>query len=245
MTFRKTASNVKRALVIFILSFPLIWGHVNNAMASAMTYQRDYSYQASEADSKISCRTLALEQVKRLLLEELGSYLVSHTVVKDFQISRDQVIAITAGIVRTEVLKEKWDGSTYYIVAKITTDPSQVVKAIDELRKDKQGLNELEEVKKRTEELQMGLEKLREELKLSKGGQQTQENKDYKAAVQKLGAVDWYKEGYALAESGKYRDAISFYNKAVDADPKYAAAYSVRGWAYYQIRDYQSALKDT
>ncbi|MEK6621970.1 MAG: tetratricopeptide repeat protein [Planctomycetota bacterium] len=79
-------------------------------------------------------------------------------------------------------------------------------------------------------------------MKLSKGEQQTQEKKDYIAAVQKLGAADWYKEGYALAESRKYRDAISFYNKAIDADPMYAAAYSVRGWAYYQIRDYPSAL---
>lgn len=242
MTSRKIASNVKRAVVIFILSFPLIWGRVNSAMASDVTYQRDYSYQASESDSKISCRTLALEQVKRLLLEELGSYLVSHTEVKNYQISRDQVIAITAGIVRTEILKEKWDGSTYYIVAKITTDPSHVANAVNELRKDKQGLSELEEVKKRTEELIIGLEKLREELKLSKGEQQTQEKKDYIAAVQKLGAADWYKEGYALAESRKYRDAISFYNKAIDADPMYAAAYSVRGWAYYQIRDYPSAL---
>jgi tetratricopeptide (TPR) repeat protein len=244
MTSRKIASNVTRAVVIFILSFPLILGRVNSAMASDMTYQRDYSYQASESDSKISCRTLALEQVKRLLLEELGSYLVSHTEVKDFQISRDQVIAITAGIVRTEVLKEKWDGNTYYIIAKITTDPSQVAKAIDELRKDKQGLSELEEVKKRTEELLIGLEKLREELKLSKGGQQTQEKKDYKAAVKKLDAVDWFKEGYALAESKKYRDAISFYNKAIDADPRHATAYSARGWAYFKIRDYPSALKD-
>ena len=245
MTSRKIASNVTRAVVIFILSFPLILGRVNSVMASDMTYQRDYSYQASESDSKISCRTIALEQVKRLLLEELGSYLVSQTEVKDFQISRDQVIAITAGVVRTEVLNEKWDGKTYYIVAKITTDPRQVAKAVDELRKDKQGLSELEEVKKRTEELLIGLEKLREELKLSKGGQQAQEKKDYTVAVQKLGAADWFKEGYALAESRKYRDAISFYNKAIDADPAYAIAYNARGWAYYQIRDYPSALKDT
>jgi len=244
MTSRKMASNVTRAVVIFILSFPLILGCVNSSMASDVTYQRDYSYQASESDSKISCRTLALEQVKRLLLEELGSYLVSHTEVKDFQISRDQVIAITAGIVRTEVLKEKWDGNTYYIVAKITTDPNHVAKAVDELRKDKQGVSELEEVKKRTEELLIGLEKLREELKLSKGGERTQEKKDYTAAVKKLGAGDWFKEGYGLVESGKYRDAISFFNKAIDADPRYANAYSARGYAYFRIGDHPSALKD-
>ena len=77
MTSCKLTSKATKAVVIFILSFPLILGCVNSVMASDMTYQRDYSYQASESDSKISCRTLALEQVKRLLLEELGSYLVT------------------------------------------------------------------------------------------------------------------------------------------------------------------------
>jgi tetratricopeptide (TPR) repeat protein len=244
MRSRKTASNVTRALFICIVSFLLIFSRINSVFASDITYQRDYSYQASESDSKISCRTIALEQVKRLLLEELGSYLVSQTEVKDFQISRDQVNAMTAGVVRTEVLKENWDGKTYFIVAKITTDPSQVAKALDELRKDKQGVNELEEVKKRTQELLIGLEKLRKELRSSKGGERTKEKKEYMAAANKLGAVDWFKEGYALAQSKKYRDAISFYNKAIDADPEYADAYSGRGLAYFKIKDYQQSLKD-
>jgi len=244
MTSRKVASKLTRAVVISILSLPLILCRVNSTMASNMTYQRDYAYQASESDSKLSCRTIALEQVKRLLLEELGTYLESQTEVINYQLSRDQVIAITAGIVRAEILNEKWDGHTYFIIAKITADPKQVAKAIDELRMERQSLSELGESKKRTDELLQELAKLREELKSSKGGERTQEKKDYRAAVQKLGAIDWYKEGYALAESGKYRDAISFYNKAIDADPKYAAAYSVRGWAYYKIGDYQSALKD-
>jgi hypothetical protein len=72
MTSRKRASNVKRGVIIFIFSFPLFVSLENNVMASDVTYQREYSYQASESDSKISCRTIALEQVKRLLLEELG-----------------------------------------------------------------------------------------------------------------------------------------------------------------------------
>jgi tetratricopeptide (TPR) repeat protein len=244
MTSRKIASNIMRVVITFFVLFPLILGHVNSAMASDMTYQRDYSYQASESDSKLSSRTIALEQVKRLLLEELGTYLESQTEVKNYQVSRDQVIAITAGIVRAEILNEKWDGQTYFIIAKITADPKQVASAIDELRRERQSLGELEESKKRTDELLRELAKLREELKSSKGGERTQEKKDYGAAVQKLSAVDWFKEGYALAESGKYQDAISFYNKAIDADPKYAAAYSVRGWAYYRLRDYPSALKD-
>lgn len=38
------------------------------------TFIREYAYDAGEMDSNISCRAIALEQVKRLLLEELGTY---------------------------------------------------------------------------------------------------------------------------------------------------------------------------
>jgi|GEM_PF-4597238 hypothetical protein len=41
--------------------------------AELKTFIKEYTYQASEADSKQTCRTLALEQVKRLLLEKTGT----------------------------------------------------------------------------------------------------------------------------------------------------------------------------
>ena len=243
MTPHDITYGVKKAMLTFLSIFPIL-AFAYSAMASDLTYQRDYSYQASESDSKISCRTLALEQVKRLLLEELGTYLVSKTEVKDLQFSQDQIVSLTAGVVKTEVLKEQWDGRTYYIVAKITADANQVAKAVLELRKDQQALSDLEEVKKRTEEIVAEITKLREELKLAKEGGRTQEKDDYIEAVKKLGAVNWYKEGYALAVARKYRDAISFYNKAIEADPLNALAFNARGWAYYKISDYKSALND-
>ena len=36
------------------------------AVAEMKTFVKEYTYEASEADSKLSCRTIALEQVKRL-----------------------------------------------------------------------------------------------------------------------------------------------------------------------------------
>jgi hypothetical protein len=55
-------------------------------MAEIKTFLKEYTYQASEMDSKVSCRAIALEQVKRLLLEELGTYLESHTEILNFQL---------------------------------------------------------------------------------------------------------------------------------------------------------------
>ena len=92
-----------------------IFGYANLAIAGLVTFQKEFSYQSSEADSKLSSRAIALEQVKRLLLEELGTYLESETEVKNFQLTKDQIIVLTAGIVRAGIIDERWDGKTYYL----------------------------------------------------------------------------------------------------------------------------------
>jgi hypothetical protein len=54
----------------------------NFALAAEQTYLREYTYQASEADSKITARAIALQQVKQILLGELGTH-VSALVKQD------------------------------------------------------------------------------------------------------------------------------------------------------------------
>ena len=47
----------------------------SSLFAGAKTFIREYTYTAGEADSKITARAISLDQVKRLLLEEIGVYL--------------------------------------------------------------------------------------------------------------------------------------------------------------------------
>ena len=138
--------------------------HMPPALAETKTFVKEYTYQASEFDSKASSRILALEQTKRLLLEELGTYLISETEVKNFQLTKDAITVLTAGIVRATILDEKWDGKTYFLKAKISADTQQVAKALDNLRQDKQKSKELENAQKRADELEKELIRLRQEL---------------------------------------------------------------------------------
>jgi hypothetical protein len=55
--------------VSLLLTFP--------ASAKVVTFEKEYTYQASEIDSKVTSRAIAVEQVKRLVLEELGVYLMA------------------------------------------------------------------------------------------------------------------------------------------------------------------------
>jgi len=151
-------SSLIRIRLIFIL---LILFIPNFTSAEIKTFIKEYTYQASEADSKISSRVIALEQVKRLLLEELGTYLESHTEIVNFQLKKDQITALTAGIVQTQIIKEKWDGEKYWVQARIETDPDKVAKDVDALRKERMQSRSLEDVQKKADELSREVEKLR------------------------------------------------------------------------------------
>lgn len=106
--------------------------------ADNKVFVREYYYQASETDSKISARTKALSEVKRLLLEELGVYMESYTnyitedkngdVSKDF--FRNEIKSLSAGITETRILEENWNGIQYYVKAEIWVDPTDVARKI-------------------------------------------------------------------------------------------------------------------
>ena len=212
------------------------------AFAEVRIFEKEYTYQASEIDSKVTSRAIAVEQVKRLVLEELGAYLMAETEVRDFQITKDRVVMLTAGIVQTEILNEKWDGERYYLKARIKADPKEVAASLDALRKDAQKSKELEDVKKKADEAFKEIEKLKSELEAVKADKNKQ--KEYAKAADTLSAADWFKKGYQYYLNKEYDSAIEAYTKAIVLDPNYADAYNIRGAAYGSKGQYDRAIED-
>ena len=118
-----------------ILCFILVQLAMQNVAAQKRTFIREYSYKASEADSKVTSRQKALAEVKALLIEELGTYVESYVnhvvtdkngvVTKDF--FTNEIKTLSTGITETKILEERWDGYGYYIKAEIVADPEEVV----------------------------------------------------------------------------------------------------------------------
>jgi tetratricopeptide (TPR) repeat protein len=232
-------SILMRITLISILLLLLI---PNHTPAELKTFIKEYTYQASEFDSKASSRTIALEQVKRLLLEELGTYLETSTEVKDFQLTKDQIKAFSAGIVQTEILKEKWDGERFWIKAKIKADPDEVTKRINSLRNDKDKTEEYEDANKKAEAALREVGKLRKELELVKRDR-TQIAR-YDQAIQNLDATEWYRKGSEALRAGNNNEAIAAYSKAIQLDPKYVRAYIDRSFVYNRLGNYQQCFND-
>jgi tetratricopeptide (TPR) repeat protein len=222
----------------------LLFLFIGTANAGVVTFVKEYTYQASEIDSKVSCRTIALEQVKRLLLEELGVYLESKTEVVDFLLTRDQITTLSAGIVSAVIINEKWDGTSFFMKAKITADPTEVAKSIDKLRNDTEKTKELEELKKLTNNYAKEIDKLKKELAKAKIENPNQHPttttiKEYNATIEKMSAADLYARGLKLTFTpGKTNEAIDLFTEAININPKYVAAYIARGRAYNALNHF-------
>ncbi len=224
-------------ICIWIISFSI------PAIAELKTFIKEYTYQASEIDSKMSSRVIALEQVKRLLLEELGTYLESQTEVKDYQLTKEQITSITAGIVQTKIIEEKWNGKEYWLKAEIAADPKKVAKAVDSLRKDRQRMKGLEEANKMASQALREVEKLKKELSSTKKTDKAK-LKQYNKMIDGLSAVDWIQRADFLRDAGKLNEALLAINKAIelDPDPKIASqCYMDRGFIKIQINNYDKA----
>ena len=140
--------------------------------ATEKTFVREYTYKASDYDSKVTSRANTLEQVKRLLLEEVSVFIQSEVdwtkteefikgkyELKDFY--EQKITSITAGVTETKILEEKWTGVEYWIKAEITLDPDDIKSKIDDIVKNKEKLKELEDVKKKADDALAEIERLK------------------------------------------------------------------------------------
>jgi hypothetical protein len=170
--------------------------------AQKKTFVRDYTYQASEVDSKVTARANATTQMRSALLSEVGQYLHVERTLKQNDASESfsqKIEAITAGIVEMKTLDERWDGATYYIKAEMAVDPKDLERQIAEVLNDKQKTKDLEEARKRTLAAEAEAARLRKELEETKDEQQRLDlQKTYAQTADALSAEEYFTKGYRL-----------------------------------------------
>jgi len=223
-------------MVLMILSLPF------TSMATSREFTENYTYSAGESDSKLTCRMVSLIEIKRLLLEKIGTYLESRTEIKDFRIEKDEIVALTAGIVKLEILDEKWNGEKYSLTAKIEANPEDITKAINNLRNQQDKMKNIQKLKEFNDE---SLEQIRE---MQFRMQQLQSdliriNQDANANESILNSWGLYEKAVELRQSGNTKEAIEALNTVIKNNPTYLAYYE-RGMAYVETGRYDDAIAD-
>ena len=119
--------------LLFLLSL------VSHVLAVDSIYIREYTYDASELDSRSSARNNALKLMKAELLEEISSYIISEQDLRR-KFHNDRIIhqaeshvkSISVGRVRSQVMEESWNGKTFWLKAELTVDKAAVARTMQQ-----------------------------------------------------------------------------------------------------------------
>jgi tetratricopeptide (TPR) repeat protein len=160
------------------------------------------------------------------------------------QLTKDQITTLTAGIVSTEVMEEKWNGETYWLRARIRADDKDVANSIERLRNDRQKIRELEESRRQAREAMDEVERLRAELAAIKAKGDTDKQTQYNIAVDKLSATDWFERAGSYYDAAEYQKALNALNMAIKLNPEYAQAYGAAGEVYFEIGNYEKVIEN-
>lgn len=103
----------------------------------SQTFIKEYTYYASEKDSKIDARNNALSELKKLVIEEVGTLVSTDTELNktdDEIILESKTRIISESITKTKILDEKWDGYKYYIKAEIFVDEKDLGRRLERIK---------------------------------------------------------------------------------------------------------------
>lgn len=111
---------------------------------SAMSYAgdikefvREYTYNASETDSKVSARKAAMQQLQSLLIQEVGVQIHS-SFDQTEKLNGDEFDrkvqanykTFVQALTKTKILEQKWDGENFYLKARIKVDTGNLTEQI-------------------------------------------------------------------------------------------------------------------
>jgi len=236
---------MKKAIpfLFFILSFNLI--------AQEKTFIREFTYNASDLDSKVSCRAIAIKELRALLLNEIRVYVESERILTtsevDDKFSQDFVENIStysAGVTKLNILEETWNGKTFWMKASITINKKSLEESLKQLITDRQKIKELEQTKQKLEASETEIARINKELEENKSANLKDIAEKYNTEIKKLVAIEYYKNGNDKLFRNDFSGAIIDYSIAIKSDSFYVNPYNNRGIAYNKLGDNNAAIKD-
>ena len=239
--------NILAVFLTILLLLPV------SAMGEILTIMQTVRQTFGGGQSADDAVIYGMAKAKREALEKAGTYIESLTVVKNSQVEKDEILALTAGVLKAEVISQKNyasdDAFGIEIVVNVVVDTSVLEERVKKLLQDRTHLTELKETQKREKELLQRVTQLEEEnRKLTANKQSTQKLKrEFQQTSDGLTAVDWYYQANALWDGEKFTEpqkTVEYLNNAIKIQPDFTSAYCDRGMAYDDMGQYQRAIND-
>ena len=187
---------------VFLLFFPII----TNAEIKTITVT--HSYKMGDNDSRNEARRLCLLEAKRNLLEQAKAYIGSQEGVKNNQLSKEELSAYSAAILKAETINEKWIDMTVTMTVKTVVDSDYSEKLLSRIKRDTSLQNEFKKQQKITKELEKTITLMQKQLQSADIMEADPLRKERNVAINQIDSLEAKKIEIIEGIHKRSRDAI-------------------------------------
>ena len=246
-------------LLATIVSPPVVFSEIQ-------TFTATHTYVLGDDDSRNSARQKCLAEAKRKILEQVGVYLESHselltsaqsgaagstkssqTTNEERQQMTERITTLTAGIMKTEIVKEEFgnvNGRLHMtLTVKADVDPDDIQRQLAAKRADQGVRKQVKEQEQRIEELETHLRAMMQDMRSlgeNRRGGSKQSTKSTEgpevdmirelASEGNANAQAYLGQMYLIGKDRSYGDAVIWFRKAAAQGNGYGQA--GLGWMY-------------
>ena len=139
-------------LILVLILIPCI------SYAETETIFASHVYLMGDNDSKNDARRLCFIEAKRNVLEKAGTHIESYTQVKNYQLTKDEIVTYSAALLKVETVKEEWkfvgQNMAIDISVKADVDISKIKNQLLAITQDKSVQNKIKAQQRKLEELE-------------------------------------------------------------------------------------------
>ena len=150
------------------------------ALAEIRTLTAEGEYRLGDRDTKEDGIRFAAEQAKRHALDQVASYLEHTTVVKNFDITQDEIRSYTAGVVLVvdQAVQLRLDDQTVVVQVALTVqvDTDEVVQALAAVKRHEEARAELLVLRREIDQLHENLDAANQALAAGRAPEQIQKS---------------------------------------------------------------------
>ena len=181
-----------RALSVITLLTALILP--TSALAEVQTITATHTYILGDNDSRNDARQLCFLQAKQKVLEQAESFIQSHSVINNFELTKDQMTSYSAAVLSVEIVKEDVGLSngqhTLTITVKADVDVDQVNTLLAAIVADKSVADRVARQQQEIRELEGQVQTLNSRLSVATTGMASELRKERMVVLKNIAGLD-------------------------------------------------------